>query len=458
MLAWPKPAQRWSAAQDRQQENSIPPLWSWLSQGSLNFNRSFDACIFGHNSKDTVMVVFVYFFGSVVTVAAVMPWILCVECGNSIRIGLLDFSSFLFEWPICSSKIHQNLLFWQNNIFSLIFGRCIDCGLHSGPITVIHVENAIMRPQRWISSNWLANKHWNGWRTIVRKITTRWDIWGQIELDRNTRGVHNALRHIITAFCVVFIKGSRVDRRTEAGTWRQLLQRAGVLALPVSPQVHLPLEPLITEPASERLVARVLAHVRDQVAALRERLRTHDALVRLLSWKRSNLVLDWFGRVCLKSTWKYSSQGPTHSRNLSRKIPTCVNIGVFLHVWLLVEPFATEWARVGPGVWVDEQVGGQSAAPLEGLSTLGTLEEALLPGASVGLWRGAEWASRSNLWTELRGGQGRWGAAGETSNLHQRLRNDVGITRSRDPFQKWCHIIFIEKCRLYMKDQQEHFR
>ena len=36
----------------------------------------------GHNSKDTVMVVFVYFFGSVVTVAAVMPWILCVECGT----------------------------------------------------------------------------------------------------------------------------------------------------------------------------------------------------------------------------------------------------------------------------------------------------------------------------------------------------------------------------------------
>ena len=28
------------------------------------------------------MVVFVYFFGSVVTVAAVMPWILCVECGT----------------------------------------------------------------------------------------------------------------------------------------------------------------------------------------------------------------------------------------------------------------------------------------------------------------------------------------------------------------------------------------
>ena len=95
-------------------------------------------------------------------------------------------------------------------------------------------------------------------------------------------------------------------------------------------------------------------------------------------------------------------------------------------------------------------MGGQSAAPLEGLSTLGTLEEALLPGASVGLWRGAEWASRSNLWTELRGGQGRWGAAGETSNLHQRLRNDVGITRSRDPFQK------MMSYRLYRKVQTLH--
>ena len=297
MLAWPKPAQRWSAAQDRQQENSIPPLWSWLSQGSLNFNRSFDACIFGHNSKYTVMVVFVYFFGSVVTVAAVMPWILCVECGKLHKNWAAGFFFFPFWMADLLQQNPRKPPFLANNIFSLIFGRCIDCGLHSGPITVIHVENAIMRPQRWISSNWLANKHWNGWRTIVRKITTRWDIWGQIELDRNTRGVHNALRHIITAFCVVFIKGSRVDRRTQAGTWRQLLQRAGVLALPVSPQVHLPLEPLITEPASERLVARVLAHVCDQVAALRERLRTHDALVRLLSWKKPDLGLGCFGRL-----------------------------------------------------------------------------------------------------------------------------------------------------------------
>ena len=96
MLAWPKPAQRWSAAQDRQQENSIPPLWSWLSQGSLNFNRSFDACIFGHNSKYTVMVVFVYFFGSVVTVAAVMPWILCVECGKLPKNWAAGFFFFPF--------------------------------------------------------------------------------------------------------------------------------------------------------------------------------------------------------------------------------------------------------------------------------------------------------------------------------------------------------------------------
>lgn len=38
---------------------------------------------------------------------------------------------------------------------------------------------------------------------------------------------------------------------------------------------------------------------------------------------------------------------------------TCVDVGVFLHVRLLVEAFPTELAGVGPSVRVDEQVRGQ---------------------------------------------------------------------------------------------------
>ena len=91
--------------------------------------------------------------------------------------------------------------------------------------------------------------------------------------------------YIITAFLVVFFEVADIGRgedgsRTLGGAWRQL---AGVLALPVSPQIHFPLEPFLAQAASKRLVPGVLSHVSDQVAALRERLGTHDALVRLLS-------------------------------------------------------------------------------------------------------------------------------------------------------------------------------
>ena len=93
--------------------------------------------------------------------------------------------------------------------------------------------------------------------------------------------------HIVTAFCMVFIKvsvdGEQGSRRTLAGTWRQLLERAGVLALPVSPQINFSLEPFLAEAAGKRLVAGVFSHVSDQVAALREGLRTNYALVGLLS-------------------------------------------------------------------------------------------------------------------------------------------------------------------------------
>ena len=282
------------------------------------------------------------------------------------------------------------------------------CGGAQWAITVIHVGNAIMRPQRWISSNWLANKHWNGWPTIVRKITTRWDIWGQIELDRNMRG---GFGHIITAFFVVFFEVAVIGRRedgsgTLGGAWRQL---AGVLALPVSPQIHFPLEPFLTQAASKRLVPGVLSHVSDQVAALRERLGTHDALVRLLSWKgQIHDIENFVSRQFLEQKTRIDH--------------TCVNIGVLLHVRLLVEPFSTKWARVGAGVWMDEQVGRQGAASLEGLSTLGTLEEAFLPG----VWRWsratARLTPRSSFRTKLGGGEGGWRAAGETSHFNQHLR------------------------------------
>ena len=53
-----------------------------------------------------------------------------------------------------------------------------------------------------------------------------------------------------------------------------------VLGVLVPSQVHLPLERLVAELAGERLVPGVLAHVRDQVARLAERLQANAALVR----------------------------------------------------------------------------------------------------------------------------------------------------------------------------------
>ena len=47
---------------------------------------------------------------------------------------------------------------------------------------------------------------------------------------------------------------------------------------------------------------------------------------------------------------------------------------MFLHVGLLVESLAAEVAGVGPGVAVDQQVGGQGAASLERLPALRTLK------------------------------------------------------------------------------------
>ena len=54
-----------------------------------------------------------------------------------------------------------------------------------------------------------------------------------------------------------------------------------------------------------------------------------------------------------------------------------MNVGVLLHVGLLVEALAAELARVRTRVGVDEQMCGQRGRALEALATLATLEAAL---------------------------------------------------------------------------------
>jgi len=54
-----------------------------------------------------------------------------------------------------------------------------------------------------------------------------------------------------------------------------------------------------------------------------------------------------------------------------------VDVGVLLHVGLLVEPFAAELARVRARVGVDEQVRRQRRGALEALAALATFEAAL---------------------------------------------------------------------------------
>lgn len=53
---------------------------------------------------------------------------------------------------------------------------------------------------------------------------------------------------------------------------------------------------------------------------------------------------------------------------------TGVNVRVFFHVRLLVEPFAAVLAGVGPGVRVDEEVRGQSGGALKRFATHLALE------------------------------------------------------------------------------------
>ena len=56
-----------------------------------------------------------------------------------------------------------------------------------------------------------------------------------------------------------------------------------MLAVAMPPQVHFALEGLVAESAGERFVARVLAHVGDEIGRLAKGFAAHDALVRLLA-------------------------------------------------------------------------------------------------------------------------------------------------------------------------------
>ena len=64
--------------------------------------------------------------------------------------------------------------------------------------------------------------------------------------------------------------------------------------------------------------------------------------------------------------------------DLEIELATCVYVGVFLHVGLLVESFAAVGAGIGAGVAVDQQVRGQGGGPLEALPTLLALKAPLL--------------------------------------------------------------------------------
>jgi hypothetical protein len=59
------------------------------------------------------------------------------------------------------------------------------------------------------------------------------------------------------------------------------------------------------------------------------------------------------------------------------RLLTGVDVGVFLHVGLLVEALATELAWVRSRVRVDQQVCGESGRPLERLPALLALEDFL---------------------------------------------------------------------------------
>lgn len=90
-----------------------------------------------------------------------------------------------------------------------------------------------------------------------------------------------------------------------------------MLSLLMPPKVHFPLKCSATEFAGKGLEARVLAGVSDQVGTLAERFAADLAFVGFLA---------------------------------------SMNVSMFLHIRLLVEPFPAVLARVGSGIGVDKQM------------------------------------------------------------------------------------------------------
>lgn len=108
-----------------------------------------------------------------------------------------------------------------------------------------------------------------------------------------------------------------------------------VMGVHMSPQIHLAHEGHTTVFTRERLESFVFPTVRDQIGRLAERLATEAALVWLLSG---------------------------------------VDVGVLLHVRLLVEPLATEMAFERARVRMNQHVRGERRRALKALATNLALE------------------------------------------------------------------------------------
>lgn len=131
----------------------------------------------------------------------------------------------------------------------------------------------------------------------------------------------------------------------------------------------------------------------DQVGRLTERLAADDALVRLL---------------------------------------TGVDVGVLLHVRLLMESFAAVLARVRAGVRVDEQVGGERRGAFERLAALVANEVALGSAAASAVASDAlshyQWVAVVEWRGGGRGGRrcrGVGGGGGERQGRRQRLQRGM---------------------------------
>lgn len=181
--------------------------------------------------------------------------------------------------------------------------------------------------------------------------------------------------------------------------WCRVSSFQPVLRLLVSPQIHLSLETFAAEVAAERFVSGVFPAVRNEVGALAERLPAHLAFVWLFTWKRKKnkntfdlgfkkiyiiKINERYTFCCLKIGFCaqifYLGYRTIKTTNVVSSLSslTCVDEGVFLHVRLLMEPFAAVLAWVRPRVGVDKQVSRQSWRPLETFTAYFAVETSFL--------------------------------------------------------------------------------